>query len=94
MQVFDAIGGSLTATLWGMNEDSEDNRTLIRAARQIAGHVLFAGVPTGVAVCHAQEHGGPWPASTRPESTSVGFAALQRFLRPVALQDAPHWLLD
>lgn len=91
--VLDAIGGSLTATLWGLDEDTEDNRTIVRAARQVAGRVLFAGVPTGVAVCHAQEHGGPWPASTRPDTTSVGYAALQRFLRPVALQDAPSWAL-
>jgi NADP-dependent aldehyde dehydrogenase len=58
----------------------------------IAGRVLFAGVPTGVAVTAAQQHGGPWPSSSRPESTSVGDAALVRFLRPVALQDAPAWL--
>jgi NADP-dependent aldehyde dehydrogenase len=58
----------------------------------IAGRVLFAGVPTGVAVTAAQQHGGPWPSSSRPESTSVGDAALARFLRPVALQDAPAWL--
>ncbi|WAH60739.1 aldehyde dehydrogenase (NADP(+)) [Pseudomonas silvicola] len=92
VEVFSAIGGSLTATLWGLDHDTAQNRTLIHAARQVAGRVLFAGVPTGVAVCHAQEHGGPWPASTRPETTSVGYAALQRFLRPVALQDAPAWL--
>jgi hypothetical protein len=49
-------------------------------------------VPTGVAVTAAQQHGGPWPSSTRPESTSVGDAALARFLRPVSLQDAPAWL--
>jgi hypothetical protein len=59
----------------------------------IAGRVLFAGVPTGVAVTAAQHHGGPWPASTAPMTTSVGDAALDRFLRPVCLQDAPAWLL-
>jgi acyl-CoA reductase-like NAD-dependent aldehyde dehydrogenase len=94
VSVFEAIGGSLTATLWGLEQDSEENRTLTCAARQVAGRVLFSGVPTGVAVCHAQVHGGPWPASTRPETTSVGYAAIHRFLRPVALQDAPGWLLD
>lgn len=88
-----AIGGSLTATLWGFEDATDDTRALLRAARQIAGRVLFAGVPTGVAVTHAQQHGGPWPASTQPQSTSVGYAALQRFLRPVALQDAPAWAL-
>jgi NADP-dependent aldehyde dehydrogenase len=24
----------------------------------------------------------------------VGYAAMERFLRPVALQDAPQWLVD
>lgn len=94
VQVLEAIGGTLTATLWGLEDKSEDNMALVRAARKIAGRVLFSGVPTGVAVCHAQQHGGPWPSSTQPQSTSVGYAALTRFLRPVALQDAPAWLLD
>jgi NADP-dependent aldehyde dehydrogenase len=88
-----AVGGSLTVTLWGADDDNADTRRLVRAAMQTAGRVLFGGVPTGVAVTAAQQHGGPWPSSTRPESTSVGWAALDRFLRPVALQDAPAWLL-
>jgi len=50
-------------------------------------------VPTGVAVTAAQQHGGPWPSSTQAFSTSVGYAAMERFLRPVALQDAPAWLV-
>lgn len=91
VQIFEAIGGALTATLWGLDEPSQDNRDLLYAASAIAGRVLLGGVPTGVAVSHAQQHGGPWPASTRPESTSVGYAAIQRFVRPVTLQDAPTW---
>lgn len=93
VSVLDAIGGTLTATLWGFEQATDDTRALLRAARGIAGRVLFSGVPTGVAVTHAQQHGGPWPASTQPQSTSVGYAALQRFLRPLALQDAPAWVL-
>ncbi|MFJ2524457.1 aldehyde dehydrogenase (NADP(+)) [Pseudomonas capeferrum] len=92
-EVLDAVGGTLTTTLWGLESDSEENRLLVRSAQQISGRVLFSGVPTGVAVCHAQQHGGPWPASTAPQSTSVGYAAIERFLRPVALQDAPAWVL-
>jgi NADP-dependent aldehyde dehydrogenase len=88
-----AIGGSLTVTLWGAEHEGADTHRLVRAAMRIAGRVLFSGVPTGVAVTAGQQHGGPWPSSTRPESTSVGWAALDRFLRPVALQDAPAWLL-
>ncbi|MEG2630525.1 MAG: aldehyde dehydrogenase (NADP(+)), partial [Comamonas sp.] len=60
---------------------------------QVSGRVLFSGVPTGVAVTAAQHHGGPFPASTAPFTTSVGHAAMERFLRPLALQDAPQWLL-
>jgi len=79
--------------VFGADADTPDNRRLIRAAERIAGRVLFAGVPTGVAVTAAQQHGGPWPASTQPFTTSVGYAAMDRFLRPVALQDAPEWLV-
>ena len=93
LDVLATVGGSLTVTLWGAEHDSADNRALVRGAMAIAGRVLFAGVPTGVAVSAGQQHGGPWPSSTQPMSTSVGDAALERFLRPVCLQDAPAWLL-
>ncbi|MEJ8847720.1 aldehyde dehydrogenase (NADP(+)) [Variovorax rhizosphaerae] len=94
IDVLKAIGGSLTVTLWGAEAETEQTRQLVRAATQVAGRVLFKGVPTGVAVTAAQHHGGPYPASTQPFTTSVGYAALDRFLRPVALQDAPDWLID
>jgi acyl-CoA reductase-like NAD-dependent aldehyde dehydrogenase len=93
IDVLRAVGGSLTVTLWGADEESDDNKSLVRNAMAIAGRVLFAGVPTGVAVTAAQQHGGPWPSSTQPMTTSVGDAAMERFLRPVCLQDAPAWLL-
>ena len=51
--------------------------------------MVFNGWPTGVATTWAQQHGGPWPATTVPSATSVGAAALQRFLRPVAYQGLP-----
>jgi len=92
IEVLNAVGGSLTVTLWGAEEESPDVRKLVRGATAIAGRVLFAGVPTGVAVTTAQHHGGPWPSSTEPMTTSVGDAALDRFLRPVCLQDMPEWL--
>ncbi|BDR09309.1 aldehyde dehydrogenase (NADP()) [Comamonas thiooxydans] len=95
--VLNAIGGSLTVTLWGVpsGQDCPDGPTehLVRTAQAVAGRVLFSGVPTGVAVTRAQHHGGPFPASTAPFTTSVGDDALDRFLRPLALQDAPEWLL-
>ena len=57
------------------------------------GRVVFNGWPTGVAVNWAQHHGGPYPASTAPAYTSVGAAAIRRWLVPVAYQDFPPDLL-
>lgn len=87
-----AISGALTVTVWGTGEGGSEEQDIVRSAMNIAGRVLFSGVPTGVAVARAQHHGGPWPASTQPQTTSVGLMALHRFLRPVALQDPPGWL--
>lgn len=92
-EVLRAIGGSLTVTLWGA-DTADGLEPLVAAAMQVAGRVLFKGVPTGVAICAAQQHGGPYPSSTEPATTSVGFAALDRFLRPVALQEPPSWLVE
>jgi acyl-CoA reductase-like NAD-dependent aldehyde dehydrogenase len=86
-----ACEGSLTLTMWAVENDRRNLQQLLPLAMQKAGRVLFSGVPTGVAVTEAQHHGGPWPASTRPESTSVGMRSIERFLRPVALQDVPLW---
>ncbi|RZJ08965.1 MAG: aldehyde dehydrogenase (NADP(+)) [Rubrivivax sp.] len=94
LQVLNAVQGTLTVTLWGAEADTPDNRRLIAGAQAIAGRVLFTGVPTGVAVTAAQQHGGPWPSSTNGFTTSVGYAAMERFLRPMALQDAPGWLIE
>lgn len=93
-RVLAAIKGTLTVTIWGADDDTREHRDIVAVAQGIGGRVLFSGVPTGVAVTHAQQHGGPWPASTDPKTTSVGYAALHRFLRPVAWQDAPQWLLQ
>lgn len=81
-----AVGGSLTATVHA--EPGDDLASIVDVLAEVAGRVLFAGWPTGVAVSWAQQHGGPWP-STTSNHTSVGVTALRRFLRPIAFQDAP-----
>jgi NADP-dependent aldehyde dehydrogenase len=58
-----------------------------------AGRIIFNGFSTGVAVCWAMTHGGPYPASSNAATTSVGMTAIGRFLRPVAFQNAPAALL-
>jgi acyl-CoA reductase-like NAD-dependent aldehyde dehydrogenase len=93
-QGLEAVGGSLTVTLWGAEQPNDDIRSVLQAARQMAGRVLFSSVPTGVAVAAGQHHGGPFPASTMPSTTSVGPDAMMRFLRPVCLQDAPQWVQE
>ena len=60
---------------------------------QAAGRVVHDGVPTGVEVCHAMVHSGPFPACSRPDTTSVGPHAMRRWCRPVALQNFPDALL-
>jgi NADP-dependent aldehyde dehydrogenase len=87
------LEGSLTATLLGTDADAETARALLPDLAAGAGRVIWNGVPTGVAVCDAMQHGGPWPATSAPWSTSVGTAAVERFIRPVALQGFPETLL-
>ena len=58
-----------------------------------AGRVVYDGFPTGVAVTHGMQHGGPYPATSAPAHTSVGMTAIRRFLRPVAWQNAPAAVL-
>jgi NADP-dependent aldehyde dehydrogenase len=38
-------------------------------------------------------HGGPFPATSAPATTSVGSRAIERWIRPVAYQDVPETLL-
>ncbi|WP_129840608.1 aldehyde dehydrogenase (NADP(+)) [Streptomyces sp. RFCAC02] len=87
-----AIEGQLTATVVGEEDDAIAPR-LVRALAARAGRVLWNQWPTGVSVTYAQQHGGPYPATTAPTGTSVGTAAIERFLRPVAYQGMPDHLL-
>lgn len=92
VQALAALGGNLTVTIWADAADGALARPIVAQAVAMAGRVLFAGVPTGVAVAPAQQHGGPWPSSSRPDTTSVGLAAIDRFMRPITLQDLPDAL--
>lgn len=90
----DAVPGSLTATLHADPVTEPDLiRALLAQVSAKAGRVVWDAWPTGVAVTAAQHHGGPWPATTAARSTSVGTAAIDRFLRPVAYQNLPDALL-
>jgi acyl-CoA reductase-like NAD-dependent aldehyde dehydrogenase len=82
------LPGALTATV--LADPADDGLpSLLRQLIPLAGRIVLNGVPTGVAVCEAMHHGGPWPATSNPLHTSVGTRAIGRFLRPVALQGIP-----
>ncbi|GIF77766.1 aldehyde dehydrogenase family protein [Asanoa siamensis] len=85
------LEGSLTATVLAGEGDDDAVRALLPALVDRAGRVIYNGVPTGVAVVDAMQHGGPWPAASGA-FTSVGTAAVERFLRTVALQNLPERL--
>jgi 2,5-dioxopentanoate dehydrogenase len=87
------LSGHLTATVHGTEEELADYQELFDVLELKAGRVIVNGFPTGVEVCHAMVHGGPFPATTDGRSTSVGTAAIHRFTRPVCYQHMPDALL-
>jgi NADP-dependent aldehyde dehydrogenase len=87
------LPGHLTATVHGTEADLAENKDLLDVLEQKVGRLVINGFPTGVEVCSAMVHGGPFPATTDSRSTSVGTAAIYRFTRPVSYQDMPQGLL-
>lgn len=87
------LPGALTATF---HSDPKEQTLLERLVDSLAsrvGRLVFDQYPTGVSVSPAMQHGGPYPASTNALYTSVGTAAIQRFLRPITFQNAPQGIL-
>jgi len=85
-----ALEGQLTATLHGTDADIADYADLAVLLERKAGRLVVNGYPTGVEVCHAMVHGGPYPATSDSRHTSVGTQAIYRFARPVCYQDFPQ----
>ena len=84
------LAGQLTATVHATASDTPLLDPLRGILEAKAGRLLFGGFPTGVEVCAAMHHGGPYPATTDARSTSVGTAAILRFARPLCYQDWPQ----
>jgi hypothetical protein len=74
----------------GTPDDLREFAWLVPLLENKAGRLIFNGFPTGVEVCASMQHGGPYPATTDPRSTSVGAAAIKRFARPVCYQNFPQ----
>ncbi|MHB8755276.1 MAG: aldehyde dehydrogenase (NADP(+)) [Candidatus Acidiferrales bacterium] len=84
-----ALDGHLTATIHGTEDDLREFAELVAILETKVGRLIFNGYPTGLEVCHAMVHGGPYPATSDGRSTSVGTQAIYRFARPVCYQDFP-----
>lgn len=93
LAVSERLEGQLTATLQMDASDTDLARRLLRVLERKAGRILANGWPTGVEVCDAMVHGGPYPATSDSRTTSVGTLAIRRFLRPVCYQNLPAALL-
>ena len=93
LQALQALQGQLTATLIGEADELPGCADLVALLSRKAGRLLVNGYPTGVEVCDAMVHGGPYPATSDARGTSVGTLAIDRFLRPVCFQNLPDALL-
>ena len=92
-QSIQQLDGQLTATILATVDDLAAYPQIHPLLVQKVGRLLFDGVPTGVAVTTAMQHGGPYPASSDSRFTAVGSDAIYRWLRPVCYQDAPQAVL-
>lgn len=83
------LQGSLAGAVFGGGEDDPEAAHAIEILAGQVGRVTVGTWPTGVVATWSQQHGGPWPATSNPSSTSVGAAALDRFVRGVTFQSTP-----
>ncbi|OKS87259.1 aldehyde dehydrogenase (NADP(+)) [Mucilaginibacter polytrichastri] len=88
-----SLEGQLTVTIMAEKTELAQYSDLVDILSSITGRLILNGVPTGVEVCAAMQHGGPFPASSDSRYTSVGTAAIYRFVRPLAWQDWDDTLL-
>lgn len=84
------LEGHLTATIHGTADDLATYHNLITILENKVGRLIFNGFPTGIEVCAAMHHGGPYPSTTNAQYTSIGTASIYRFARPMCYQNFPQ----
>ena len=92
-EVLGLLEGQLTATLMATEAELQANEAIVDILRNLSGRLNFNNVPTGVEVCFAMQHGGPFPSCTDSRFTSVGPDAIKRFVRPASYQSFPDSIL-
>lgn len=93
LKAVEGLEGNLTATIHMDDGDRQDAKELIARLEGKAGRIVINGYPTGVEVCQAIVHGGPWPSTSDARTTSVGGRAIERFARPLCYQNTPQEML-
>lgn len=91
--IIQQLEGQLTGTILAEQEELAKYSSIIDALQNRVGRIIFNGVPTGVEVCPAMLHGGPYPSSTDSRFTAVGLHAVKRWVRPFSFQSWPNSLL-
>ncbi|MGE8426527.1 MAG: aldehyde dehydrogenase (NADP(+)) [Sphingobacterium sp.] len=91
--VMEQLEGQITITFAASAQDIREYPALFTIAQDKCGRLLFQGMPTGVEVQYAMQHGGPYPATTDARFTSVGPDAVKRFIRPISFQNWPNEFL-
>jgi NADP-dependent aldehyde dehydrogenase len=92
-EILSELEGQLTIAIHAADSELATAAEILLIAERLAGRILFNGFGTGVEVCNAMVHGGPFPATSDVRTTSVGSLAIDRFLRPICYQDVPSLLL-
>ncbi|WP_242202627.1 aldehyde dehydrogenase (NADP(+)) [Aestuariivivens insulae] len=93
LEVINNLEGQLTGTIIAEEEEYGNLHDLVDALENRVGRIIFNGVPTGVEVCPAMQHGGPYPASTDSRFGAVGANSIKRWVRPISYQSFPKELL-
>jgi len=92
-EIISKLEGQLTGTVIAENDEANEYSSVIDDLQNRVGRIIYNGVPTGVEVCPAMVHGGPYPASTDSRFTAVGIHSIKRWVRPFSYQDWPNNLL-
>ncbi len=91
--VASSLPGQLAASVHGSDADLASAGPLFSQLSRFAGRIIANGFPTGIEVCHAMHHGGPFPAASDSHFTSIGATAIRRWGRPACFQSLPDALL-
>jgi alpha-ketoglutaric semialdehyde dehydrogenase len=93
ISIINGLEGQLSGTIIAEEDEYSDLSNIFESLQNRVGRIVFNGIPTGVEVCDAMTHGGPYPASTDSRFTAVGIGAIRRWVRPFTYQGVPDELL-